>query len=73
VRTVYHCFAASGAGACITAGTAMSERLAFEPWCMLSIVHAHGALELLTEKVPACCDAQSLRDEQTWWGLLIED
>lgn len=31
VKTVYHCFAASGAGACITAGMAMKERLRFEP------------------------------------------
>jgi len=31
VRTVYHCLAASGAGAWSTAGTAMSERAALEP------------------------------------------
>jgi hypothetical protein len=29
LKTVCHCFAASGAGACITAGIEMKDRLAF--------------------------------------------
>jgi hypothetical protein len=31
MRTVYHCFAANGAGACITAGTETNERDILEP------------------------------------------